>query len=78
MVQLGCDAFTAMCMLYARPHMYSGRGAAVLFHGSAVHAGLRAIKDGAEAAPVWKVSLFWKRPSVQPKVPSAQAAELPH
>ena len=56
-VQLGCRAETAMCMWGMQPHVYRGRGAAVAFHGSAVHCGVSLQPQPQHS--VWNVSLFW-------------------
>ena len=57
-VQLGACAPTAMYVHGADRHsVYSGQGAAKMFHGSCIHASLPWLSECDEH--VWKVSMFW-------------------
>ena len=57
-VQLGAAAPTAMYVYGAERHsVYSGQGAAKIFHGSCIHASLPWLEECDEH--VWKVSMFW-------------------
>ena len=61
-VQLGDMDQTGMCMLGYEHHVYTGRGAAVWFHGSAPHRSM--LFDEGLKPPqkeVWKVSFFFRQ-----------------
>lgn len=61
-VQLGDMDQTGMCLLGYKHHVYTGRGAAVWFPGSAPHRSMLFDK-GLEPPqkPVWKVSFFFRQ-----------------
>ena len=60
-VQLGDMDQTGMCVYNFAPHTYTGRGAAVWFHGSAPHRSM-IVKAAFQhlQQPVWIVSLFFR------------------
>lgn len=62
--QLSSDEPSAMCVWGFEPHVYCGSGAAVAFHGAAVHGSMRWAKPNPRRS-VWKLTHFFVLPDDQ-------------